>query len=90
MKEAVVTTRDGLERCTRTAAGRAEYIRRRRIKWEEQKGICAICHMALPWESAFTDHISPRGMGGGSRDDSLKNIQAVHGLCNVLKGSRRV
>ena len=38
---------------------------------------------------AVGDHIKPRGMGGGTRDDSLANIQASHPQCNSIKQSQR-
>ena len=35
------------------------------------------------------DHIIPRGMGGGTRDDSPSNLQPAHSWCNSEKGSKR-
>jgi HNH endonuclease len=49
---------------------------------------CAICHGTIKrYEDFEPDHVVPRGMGGGKRDDS--NIQPSHALCNRLKGSKR-
>ena len=89
-KPAVKVYRDGREVCSETTAGKAEYVRRRRVAWEDQKGICSICHLPVSWEEATSDHKNPRGMGGGSRDDRQENINAVHYRCNSEKGSRRV
>ena len=83
--------RDGREACNLiTAAGRAEYKRRRAIAFCDQNGICTICHKSMLWEQATTDHIKPRGMGAGKRDDRQENLAAVHGWCNSEKGSRRI
>jgi hypothetical protein len=76
---------DGREVCD-SIKGRAEYVRRRRKAWEDQKGVCALCLKKLAWEEASTDHILRRKMGGGFRDDSQSNIRAVHLLCNALRG----
>jgi 5-methylcytosine-specific restriction endonuclease McrA len=56
----------------------------------EQKGKCAICKRDFTdYEEIVPDHIEPRGLGGGKRDDHPDNIQAVHRRCNFRKGSRR-
>lgn len=89
-KPAVKVMKDGREICNLlTKAGMDEYLRRKRVAWEEQKHICAICHLRLNWSDTTVDHKLPRGMGGGSRDDRQSNIAAVHGVCNCKKGSRR-
>ena len=72
-----------------TAEGRAEKERRIDIAWDVQDGDCAICGMPLKRSEATWDHIEPRGMGGGRRDDRQHNIAAVHGRCNSEKGSQR-
>ena len=44
-----------------------------------QKGKCAICkRLFTDYEDVVPDHIQPRGLGGGKRDDHPHNIQAVH------------
>jgi hypothetical protein len=57
----------------------------------------------MAWEATL-DHEEPRGAGGGNRDDRievpftlpdgkvamLRQNGAAHGLCNSLKGSRRI
>jgi len=60
-------------------------------KVQEQRNTCPYCK----WE--FTDmrevgpdHIEPRGMGASRRDDHPDNIQAMHNICNSLKGSKRL
>ena len=81
---------DGREVCAMNRdKGVKEYIRRRRVAWEEQKGICPICNLQLFWKDAESDHKSPRGMNGGKRDDRQENIAAVHPRCNSAKGSKR-
>src|SRR5271166_1950859 len=44
----------------------------------------------LSFEDFEPDHIKPRGMGGGSRDDRPKNLQPSHRWCNFYKGSKRL
>ena len=88
-KPAVKVFRDGREQCTDTKPGRDEYQRRKRVAWEEQKGICPLCKLKLPWGESSIDHKLPRGMGAGRRDDRQGNIQAVHWWCNSAKGSKR-
>jgi len=53
--------------------------------------LCGICALSIYnyWDFE-PDHIQPRGMGGGKRDDSPSNIQASHKICNREKGSRRI
>lgn len=88
--EPVKVFADGREVCNdKTVEGRAEYRRRRRVAFEEQKGICPLCRKRLLWSEATTDHKRPRGMGSGARDDRQSNIAAVHGLCNSMRGSKR-
>lgn len=87
--DAVAVYRDGREVCAETRAGRAEYVRRRYAAWEKQDFRCAICTRRIAFDSATSDHIEPRGMGGGRRDDRQENIQATCGKCNTDKGSKR-
>ena len=70
-------------------AGRDLYESRKRFAWEEQGRLCSLCHEPLAWSDSTVDHKTPRGMGGGSRDDRQQNIAAAHGTCNALRGSRR-
>ncbi len=61
------------------------------MKVKEQMAVCPLCE--LPFTDMFEivpDHREPRGMGGSMRDDSPKNIQATHALCNLIKASRRL
>lgn len=82
---------DGREVCQITSKrGMDEYLRRKRVAWEAQKKICPLCSQPLRWADATVDHINPRKMGGSARDDRQENVQAVHGLCNTAKGSRRI
>ena len=88
-KPAVKVMRDGREICQlNTKAGMDEYIRRKRVAWEDQKGICAICHLRLNWGDTTADHIKTRKMGGGERNDAQTNIAAVHWACNAKRGSK--
>ena len=55
-----------------------------------QEGRCGICHEFFTnCDEIVPDHIVPKGMRGAQRDDHPDNIQAVHRLCNFLKGARR-
>jgi hypothetical protein len=46
-------------------------------KVREQGGTCAICHEDFTdYSDIVPDHKSPKGMGGGWRDDHPDNIQA--------------
>lgn len=84
------TFRDGRTKINHLCkAGRDLYQQRKRDAWEEQGRLCAICHKHLNWADSTVDHISPRGMGAGHIDDRASNIQAVHGVCNCMKGSKR-
>jgi 5-methylcytosine-specific restriction endonuclease McrA len=86
---AVKVFRDGREVCQQlTKGGRDEYERRKRVAWEKQNHICAICHLPLRWSDCTADHIKTRKMGGGSRDDRQENLAAVHWVCNTQRGSR--
>lgn len=80
---------DGREVCQDTTEGKREYERRREWAWMHQGGLCPLCGGFLYRDTATTDHIQPRGMGGARRDDRQENIQAVHALCNSAKGSKR-
>lgn len=83
-----------------TTAGMREYRKRTLVMVERQRYLCPICALSLSPEEATFDHETPRGHGGGFRDDRIwvpdleeggmkpQNF-AVHGLCNVAKGSRR-
>jgi 5-methylcytosine-specific restriction endonuclease McrA len=82
------------EVCTKTAAGRREYRKRVELMWERQDGLCALCVRPLRLEQATFDHERPRGHGGGFRDDRIEIDgqpinAAVHGLCNLDRGSKR-
>lgn len=88
-EDAFRTLSDGRQICSDTRAGRIEYAHRRWVAWKAQKFRCALCHRPLRFEEATSDHIRPRKMGAGERDDRQANIQAVCTRCNGLKGSRR-
>lgn len=87
--EAVHVFRNGREVCAPNPEGRREYLLRRRSAWDRQRGLCGICQKHLDFEDAVSDHIEPRGMDGGKRDDRQSNIQAVCWTCNTEKGSKR-
>lgn len=87
---AVKVFRGGREVCNHLCkSGRDEYERRKRVAWEQQKGICAICHEKLAWGDTTADHVKPRKMGGSERDDRQENLRAVHWRCNTERGSQR-
>jgi hypothetical protein len=57
----------------------------------EQGRICAICHFEFKdYTDVVADHEDPKGMGGAWRDDSPRNVRAVHWWCNSEKGSTRM
>ena len=80
----------GREVCRNNKAGKEEYAYRRYIAWRDQGGRCAICGCKMPFACATSDHITPRGMGGSTRDDRQANIQAACFKCNSEKGSKRI
>lgn len=56
----------------------------------EQNMQCGICDREFTdCDDIVPDHIKPRGLGGGKRDDHSDNIQAAHRQCNLRKGSKR-
>ncbi len=70
---------DGKERCNLlTKEGRDTYRNRTRMMWERQSKICCLyghiktCPGKLFWQDATFDHETPRGHGGGSRDDRIE------------------
>lgn len=65
---------------------RKKFQRLRKIRIEEQNGICPICGKMLTYEESSVDHIIPISKGG-SKSDS-KNIQAVHIECNKIKSGK--
>jgi len=86
----------GREVCLQNDAGRAEYQARIRAMWVRQNGICAACSLPLALVEATFEHTTPRGMGGGSRNDRLNDENgnpinaAVHRKCNWKRGSKRL
>ena len=57
-------------------------------KIREQNRMCGLCGLEFTdMREVVPDHIIPRGMNGGRRDDHAENIQASHSLCNSEKGS---
>ena len=100
--EAVKVYRSGREVCDlSTVAGSREYRNRIRLMLERQHGRCCLggyipeCPGPLYLDQATFDHETPRGHGGGSRDDRIeidgKPVNgAAHYICNGLKGSRRI
>jgi 5-methylcytosine-specific restriction endonuclease McrA len=80
----------GREVCRNNKAGKEEYAWRRYVAWRDQRECCAICHKRIRFADATSDHITPRGMGGSTRDDRQANIQAACYKCNSEKGSKRI
>ena len=72
----------------------ADWRQMKRALWLNISGYprCGICQKVINhYENYEPDHIQPRGMGGGKRDDSPSNIQPSHSWCNrFVKGSKRV
>ena len=75
------------EICSSAPAGRAEYQRRRELRWDMDRGICCLCGQFVPLNQATVEHPNGRGMGGGKRDDSVEAIRVSHWLGNNAKGS---
>ncbi len=67
------TTKDGREIC------RSEYawLLRRRDVWMRDQGCCVACGKPVALPDASVDHIEPRRMGGGSRDDRPENLRTM-------------
>jgi PP-loop superfamily ATP-utilizing enzyme len=61
-------------------------------KIAEQENRCYLCHELFDdFRQIVAEHIKPKGMNGGKRDDSEENIAAAHNFpCNAEKGSRRL
>ena len=63
----------------------------RRLWWQQSKRTCHLCERPILDFSDYTlDHLRPKGMGGGSRDDSENNLRPAHWKCNIEKGSKRL
>lgn len=57
----------------------------------EQQNVCPLCGKEFSdMREVGPDHVLPRGMNAGKRDDHPDNIQATHNLCNLAKGSKRL
>jgi 5-methylcytosine-specific restriction endonuclease McrA len=78
------------EVCRQTPDGVMLYVCRRFIAWTGQHERCALCHRRIPFRQATTDHIEPRRMGGGFRNDAQQAIQVACYQCNGERGSRRI
>lgn len=83
----------GREVCSRTAAGRKEYDKRRGQLEDRQKHKCAICGN---WNMNMEfDHQAGRGANAGHRDDRILDEDgnwmnaALCTRCNTKKGSKR-
>jgi 5-methylcytosine-specific restriction endonuclease McrA len=67
----------------------SELRRRKLILIKKQNGICPLCNKPMhDVRETDLDHIVPRP-AGCKKDSSWGNIQAVHHLCNLEKGSKR-
>ena len=86
--------RSGETPCDPCKSAHREYMRLRskprRYWWylyQQQSGWCALCSFPLPLNSSgiHVDHIDPVSRGGGNE---IENLQAVHKLCNLIKGNR--
>lgn len=84
---AVRVFRDGREVCNLLCKeGRDEYMRRKRVMWERQVGICCLaaeapmCPGRLNWGDAMFEHEGGRGSGGSKRDDRIEITEEKHGI----------
>lgn len=76
----------------RTAKMNRELAKKKREMWDRCAFMpeCAICGDGIEeFSDCEIDHINPRKMGGGARDDSDSNLQLTHYACNREKGSKR-
>lgn len=84
---------DGREVCCDTPKGKAEYHRRIGLMALRQRGMCF--HGAHGLRRPTFDHIRPRGMGAGFRDDRIEDEHgkpmncAACWMCNTERGSKR-
>jgi 5-methylcytosine-specific restriction endonuclease McrA len=75
----------------RVVLSEAAWYRLKEKLWAERERVCGICGRTIFFrEDVELDHIIPRGMGGGTRDDRTENLQLSHRWCNREKGSRRI
>lgn len=75
---------------TSTAEGKRLWRARTIFVWVSHGNLCGICGKWVELDELTGDHINPRGMGGGKRDDRIKNLQPAHFSCNAEKGSKRL
>ena len=95
---------DGREVCNlNSKKGADEYQRRKLEMWERQGRRCCL-HISeqckekkgrWPVNEVVFGHESPRGMGGGKRDDRIvidgkPRNYAICTFCNTLQGSKRI
>jgi 5-methylcytosine-specific restriction endonuclease McrA len=78
-------TKDG-----RLILSSADRTKQRLRLWNSRSHLCEICGMPIVYYAQMElDHKIPRGMGGGTRDDSDENQRVTHSWCNQAKGSKR-
>lgn len=82
---AIRTMKDGRE-----IVNDVELRRRRYLAWERDEGKCILCGQFVPKFQATTEHIIPRGIGGGTRSDVLSNLAVSHYWGNMARGSIRL
>lgn len=56
----------------------------RKIIYEHNHGICAICGRSVAFEEFTIDHWKPLAKGG---TNELNNLKVAHRSCNLIKGS---
>ena len=88
--EAVELKKGSRQICMNSTKGRAEYANRRRFVWEVYGRVCWLCARPVFSDAVTSDHVDPRGMGGGSRNDAVDAIAPCCGECNSRRGSRRI
>jgi hypothetical protein len=97
----VIIFPDGREVCNmQSAAGRAEYERRKDVMHRRQNSRCILCGKHLERVRASFEHEDGKGMNSSHRDDRIWKVDPVtgerksyngvaHGWCNGRKGSKR-
>ncbi len=69
----------------------AKRTAQRKRLWDERPHVCEICEFGIAEiEDMELDHETPKGLGGGTRDDSDANQRLTHVWCNRKKGSKRL
>jgi 5-methylcytosine-specific restriction endonuclease McrA len=78
-KQSPKRTKDGREILTK-----AQWRTRLDEVYRRDDGVCQICLGEIGREPWDVDHLEGRGLGGGTRDDRMENLQLTHAKCHRL------